>query len=398
MFSGPAELVAKQATKDQIVQISFSATSSALSSSQYSYFFRTIPPDDLQAQALEALMLNFDLNSVFIIHHNDRWANSLVSDFYNKDTLVIQNQSYNNFESDFSFLMSKINQEKQNFDAFLLISLVDDVKLILPAIKQAGVNNPLFGTEANVAGDLMDDPNSTIYPEVFSGTVSHIFTRGEFGYDNFSNALLGCSRAGICLENNSESNYDAYAYDALWIGAKAIKMADFYQGFDIKSNMDKAGDSYIGATGNKSFTENGDPIFSLFDIYQFQNTQYTNVGTWNTISGLSLNNNVVSVTVQPIQVVGSTVTTVKNGSNYFLFDIPIMLDSLIQLILVASSVFLLVIVIYVIKIKKIVGKGSKKEKNTYFKWFQKLHNEEKLSLSDETFNMLEEMIEETKDE
>ena len=58
-----------------IPQISFSASASALSNrDRYGYFFRTIPPDDHQAQAMVELAIRFNWTSVSVLHSNDDYG------------------------------------------------------------------------------------------------------------------------------------------------------------------------------------------------------------------------------------------------------------------------------------------------------------------------------------
>lgn len=58
-----------------VPQISYSATSITLSNrDRYGYFYRTIPPDDLQAQAMVDLLLKFDWSLVSILHSNNEYG------------------------------------------------------------------------------------------------------------------------------------------------------------------------------------------------------------------------------------------------------------------------------------------------------------------------------------
>lgn len=58
-----------------VPQVSYSASSPALGDrNRYSYFYRTIPPDDLQAQAMIDLILKLDWSLVNVIHSNDEYG------------------------------------------------------------------------------------------------------------------------------------------------------------------------------------------------------------------------------------------------------------------------------------------------------------------------------------
>ena len=61
----------------QIPQISYGSTSPLLSNQreeQYPYFFRTVIPDNIQAQAIIALVLHFKWNHISVIYSNNAYG------------------------------------------------------------------------------------------------------------------------------------------------------------------------------------------------------------------------------------------------------------------------------------------------------------------------------------
>ena len=59
----------------RVPQVSYSASSSTLNNrDRYGYFYRTIPPDNLQAQAMVDLLMEFDWNLVSILHSNNNYG------------------------------------------------------------------------------------------------------------------------------------------------------------------------------------------------------------------------------------------------------------------------------------------------------------------------------------
>ena len=59
----------------RVPQVSYSASSSTLNNrDRYGYFYRTIPPDYLQAQAMVDLLIEFDWNLVSILHSNNNYG------------------------------------------------------------------------------------------------------------------------------------------------------------------------------------------------------------------------------------------------------------------------------------------------------------------------------------
>ena len=79
---GPASsdesiIVANLVQLFEIPQISYAATATSLSDkSRYDYFFRTIPPNDLQARALVAIAVYFNWTYVMAVNSNDEYGTS----------------------------------------------------------------------------------------------------------------------------------------------------------------------------------------------------------------------------------------------------------------------------------------------------------------------------------
>ena len=80
--SGESIIVANLVRLFRIPQISYASTASPLSDkSRYDYFFRTIPPDDLQARALVDIAVYFNWTYVIAIYSNDEYGTSGMNAF-----------------------------------------------------------------------------------------------------------------------------------------------------------------------------------------------------------------------------------------------------------------------------------------------------------------------------
>ena len=75
----------------------------------------------------------------------------------------------------------------------------------------------------------------------------------------------------------------------------ALNASTSYNGSQIRQQMFQAGQSYVGVTGNKTFDQQGNPMYGSFDILQVQNERIYIVGTWSSSSDLELFINFITV-------------------------------------------------------------------------------------------------------
>lgn len=74
----------------QIPQVSYASTAKILSDkTRYDYFFRTVPPDSLQAQAMADIIVHFQWTYVFAIHSEDAYGSEGIQAFI--DELIERN-------------------------------------------------------------------------------------------------------------------------------------------------------------------------------------------------------------------------------------------------------------------------------------------------------------------
>ena len=75
-FSSTSIAVASLLRLFQIPQISYGATAETLSDkSRFDYFFRTVPPDSLQARAIADIIIYFNWTYVIVLHSDDDYGN-----------------------------------------------------------------------------------------------------------------------------------------------------------------------------------------------------------------------------------------------------------------------------------------------------------------------------------
>ena len=304
LIIGPAtayvsSLVADQANQDQIVLISYGSSSLSLSNSSLEYFYRTNPSDIAQINALTSIIHQLDYRKIVVVHRNDNygisWADEFVDQFnaLPDNAMVLDQIYYSIFDySPESNIQSTYNGTE--VEAFVLIAFPIDGASMIESLRGVSSDIPIFSgdglaTESlqnttSFGSNIQELTNLTIGTR--RGSVSTTTTQ----YTNFVNSLTTCFSAGICTDSSTsgagipEINAD-YAYDAMQIGLKALKLADDNNGALIQAQMSTASSEYIGITGNKTFNSLGDPLFSNYDIWQFQSGSLITVGSWHSVSG-----------------------------------------------------------------------------------------------------------------
>ena len=181
-----------------------------------------------------------------------------------------------------------------------MIAFTEDGRSVVTDLRSNGVALPIFGVDGEADNSIIN--NSIVATsqqdfERFIGTTPHSYTAADTGahFNKYVNALNACYAASVCAGNDSTRIYGNYAYDAMWVGANAIKLAGTYDGASIKAQMQTAGASYVGATGNKTFDQYGDPTQAAYDVYQFQSGKLTVVGSWDPNAGIAINSNALAL-------------------------------------------------------------------------------------------------------
>ncbi|MHA2227230.1 MAG: ABC transporter substrate-binding protein, partial [Candidatus Hodarchaeales archaeon] len=291
--------VAELASNDGIVVISPTATSPSLSDPTYTHFWRTIHSDAKQFHTLADLMCDQGFRNTIVVHRDilSDYANTFEQQFTRKPSTFVSKISYPSGTVDFTDTVNEVKNVlsstfRKTGDSILLLSFVDDGANLVTKLRSEGVDLPLYSWEGMASESLQDTnvygPSIQTDTHLLTGTQLSNGTVGEYRYNQFLTSLNYCYATGICLDSNPH-NFADYAYDALMVGANAIKLSGQYaDGNLINAEMHAAGAGYIGATGPKEFDSVGDQVYAKFNIWQFENGQKTTVGEWSTKEGLSL--------------------------------------------------------------------------------------------------------------
>eukprot|EP01083_Nonionella_stella_P034289 93856_1 len=296
-------------------QISSSATSIQLAQNQYDTFFRTAPADDIQAQAIVWICMEFDWNSIIILYIGDSYGIYLASKIQELGTqngIKVHSISY--FASKSSILNAASTIKRIGTFVTIIIPTQRTIGPLFEALKDNGLLQfPYYyiGVDAWFQSQQLQDAAIVNYTKGFIGTVPwepsalNYTSYERHGYGlvyNLSQSMFTelLDRWKHEIQNNLEFRtmleflglhpehattvdvYALYGWDAAIAIARALheydKMYDLSRILqEKKSNVSMRLQSilrnesfwFIGATGNVSFHDNGnrrDGLYSLGNI------------------------------------------------------------------------------------------------------------------------------------
>ncbi|MGH3798507.1 MAG: ABC transporter substrate-binding protein [Pseudonocardiaceae bacterium] len=301
--SGVTKLVIDKITGAGVVEFSPANTSDEFTCwADRGLYFRTAPPDVLQAQALAGLIGSDGAQRVAIMARNDPYGSGL-ADNTEKNLIeagIPQDQIKKIiYDPNATSYNTEIDIVRQfNPDAIVVIGF-DESKKILTRMSEVQIGpgkKLVYGTDGNMGNALGEGLPSGLL-DGMKGTTPLTKLSGEFQ-----------RRLKAQDPTLVDFNYAGESYDAVIIAALAAEQAKSTKGQDIASQIngitrdgekctsfaqckdviDKGGNpAYVGATGALNFTPAGEPGSGSYGILHFnaQNkiddarTQYRIVGS-----------------------------------------------------------------------------------------------------------------------
>ncbi|MBV9162696.1 MAG: ABC transporter substrate-binding protein [Pseudonocardiales bacterium] len=300
--SGVTKLVIDKITGAGVVEFSPANTSDEFTCwPDKGLYFRTAPPDSLQAQALAALMAGDGAQRISILARNDPYGSGLTNNTVQnlRDAGIPQNQIQKIiYDPNATSYNTEIDDVRQfNPDAIAVIGF-DESKKILTRMSEVKIGpgqKLVYGTDGNMGNAL----GVGLPPGMLNGMKG---TRPETKLSAAFTQRLKTDDPKLV-----DTIYAGEAYDAVMIVALAAERAKSTKGVDIASEIngitrdgekcttfrqcrdiiDSGGKpDYIGVTGTLNFTAAGERAVGSYGIMRFnaQNkideaaTQYRIVG------------------------------------------------------------------------------------------------------------------------
>jgi branched-chain amino acid transport system substrate-binding protein len=300
--SGVTKLVIDKITGAGVVEFSPANTSDEFTCwPDKGLYFRTAPPDKLQAQALAALMAGDGAQRISILARNDPYGSGLANNTVDnlRQAGIPQNQIQKIiYDPNATSYNTEIDDVRQfNPDAIAVIGF-DESKKILTRMSEVKIGpgqKLVYGTDGNMGNAL----GQGLPPGLLNGM------KGTTPLTKLSPTFEQRLRADD--PKLIDTNYAGEAYDAVMIVALAAERAKSTKGVDIAAEIDgitKDGEKcttfrqcrdivdsggnpdYVGVTGTLDFTPAGERAVGSYGILKFnaQNkideaaTQYRVVG------------------------------------------------------------------------------------------------------------------------
>jgi ABC-type branched-subunit amino acid transport system substrate-binding protein len=270
-----------------IPQISYASTSPALSdATAYPDFFRVVPSDALQGQALSAVV-QADMpadGSVGLIHMTNAYGSGLADSFsadfsaagYNLCTTI----GYEETTTDFSAAVQAMTDS--GCTSAVLVSYAADGGMILDEMASQGWSGQVYGGDGIAEEGLAADTSASV-----DGVIATKPAAGSMG-------TVGYVFAGLCAQSTDCAGgiYTAEAFD----GVVVMALSAFAQMASPSATLSQVimatGQGLEGASGTISFLANGDSPGAGYCVGDFTedadgNVAFTCNRSWDPANGMS---------------------------------------------------------------------------------------------------------------
>nr|GMC62345.1 glutamate receptor 3.6-like [Ipomoea batatas]GMC67490.1 glutamate receptor 3.6-like [Ipomoea batatas] len=308
-----AHAIAHIANEIHVPLLSFSATDPALSSLQYPFFVRTSPNDMFQMAAIASIVQYYQWEAVIAIYVDDDYGRSGI------DALADQLANRRCLISHRAPLKPQATLEEVR-DTLAQLALMESRIIVVHTYAHMGLNifsqaknlgmiesgfawiatnwlSTIFDTIGPLSSEVMDNIQGTITLRTY---IPDSEAKRKF-ISRWSNLGRTKSNFGMCT-------YGLYAYDTVWLLARALD-AFFKQGGNVSFSMLQTGlnlysmnvfdggkllvenilkTNISGVTGLFKYTSDRELYRPAFEVINVIGTGTKKVGYWSNYSGLSV--------------------------------------------------------------------------------------------------------------
>jgi branched-chain amino acid transport system substrate-binding protein len=263
--------IEQYATQNHIVVISSSATAGQLTNSS-AYFFRTVPSDNLQTQAVAAYINAKGYSRVAIVTRNDAFGQGIATSLQSLlGSKVVTTIEVTSGQSDYTTQMDQVkaaNPDVIFYDEFTADGIVIFKNALslglqnIPTVGSVEMEDPTFFSDSQ-AGQYMLETNLT--------GPSQVSTTNTAPYISFASAFQ--SKFGM-----APGVFATNSYDATMIAINAIARAGVYDGAKIQAQVVPASLSYVGPSGYLGMNNQGDVTSVAYTFYHVTQVNSTSLG------------------------------------------------------------------------------------------------------------------------
>jgi branched-chain amino acid transport system substrate-binding protein len=238
-----------------VPMISYASTSPALESdADHPLFYRIVPSDALQGQAVAGMIAASGVSNTAVIHMTNSYgaglADAVVANLGAAN--VCTQVGYEETATDFSASVQSVIDA--GCDSVFLASYSADGAMIVETMAALGAAIPTFSADGMAGEAALGDYSAPAAANLLQVTKpSAASGAGVFAAE--------CTADSVC----STGIYQNEAYDAVMM----IGTAAMHAGPDITAHIEMVGDGYAGESGTHTFLTNGDVGGSGYDVCTF---------------------------------------------------------------------------------------------------------------------------------
>ncbi len=278
--------IAQYATQNHILVVTSSATAGQISGLS-PYIFRTVPSDNIQAQAVAAYINAKGYNRVAIVSRNDAFGQGLADSLKSLlGSSVVSTTLVQSGQSDYTSQMQQVKASNPNvifYDEFV----ADGIVIFKNALSLNMQNIPTVGSIELQDPSFFQDPLAAQYMAETNMTgPTAVSTANTAPYIEFASAFNNTFGFAPGL-------FTGTSYDAAMIAFNAIARAGSYNGTSIAAQMVPVSMNYVGPSGYLAMNNQGDitqVAYSYYKVVQVNSTSYgfTTFGSYTPAAGISL--------------------------------------------------------------------------------------------------------------
>ena len=269
-----------------VPQVSYASTSPALSdAAAYPDFFRVVPSDALQGQALSAVV-SADMpanGTVGLVHMTNAYgsglADAFTADFTADGTALCTTIGYEETMTDFSAAVQSMADS--GCTSAVLVSYAADGGMIIDEMAAQGWSGQVYGGDGIAEEGLATDATSSVNGIIATKPASA--ATGEVGY----------VFAALCAQNPDCAGgiYTAEAFDGIVLVALAAFAQLASPGATLSQVIMATGQGLAGASGDISFMANGDVPGAGYCVGDFtedaDGVSFDCNRSWDPVNGMS---------------------------------------------------------------------------------------------------------------
>jgi ABC-type branched-subunit amino acid transport system substrate-binding protein len=262
--------MADKAEASKVVLISPSATNPMITDAG-EWVFRTCPSDLVQGAAMAGVAEAKGYTKVATLVINNNYGVGLEEAFSDEFSgEIVHSVRFDPDKADYRTELEAIRGK--NPDAIMFVAYIESGTAVLKQANELGMNIPWVAAEGIADEEMLK--NAAVIPQMENMLLTMPMSptdqpAWEEFYDLFKEKYGSEKEPGI---------YAEYAYDATMLAINAVKRGG-NDGESIKDALPKVSEGHAGASGDKTFDENGD-VSADFDVLTVTGNELVTVGSW----------------------------------------------------------------------------------------------------------------------